>query len=476
MKKIIFLFSVFYFCVGLCQAQKVCYFKINMNDCDKCFLGLYNKKFIGKDIKVNYVFQKMYHDEKEEIVNKFDVDTLRDTIIFSDSLYRKFNQNNVSSTIHLYVNNQVFATFPMKAIDENFYLLNSPDTIAVQDLPKSFNYKLLKGKLYTFNRSKSEIVVNNLNDITRQTYKFKITDKITKMCFNAYFRDTFHYHNFYDSLTLRHIPKFVRLKEIISFDVNNDTVIVLSSFLYEEYCMKKGIQDTCMFNFYSLIKIYNKNISVTTVRQKGEGTLLSYDAKRLGILGFKLDFQNDNMFTNLVKKDFDFNESDRFLAKLSKTDDYLEDDKSIKVKMSKLNYKYPLFYVSDYVLHYPYVINAFSTELLNLETNKSLEFPINHGDLSYLKNITPEFGNPTVLKYKVIDFFVSSDTLKVIFIRNKSIYIQQFSVSTGKGIAEKLLLSFEDSSLLRTEPKFQDYITVILFPQSENYFVRVKSE
>jgi hypothetical protein len=475
MKKFNFLLFSF-FILQATFAQKICYLKINMNDCDKCYIGLNNKTYNGNDIKIKYVFQKMYFDERDDIINKFNIDTITETILFNDSLFRIFNKKYVSSSIHLFVSNTEYASFPMKAIDKNLYLLKSPDTITVKDLPKNFTCKLQNGRLYIFNRSKSEIIIRNLNEEVPKSFKFKITDKITKMCFNAYFRDTIPYNNFYDSLPLRNIPKFVRLTDILSFDVLNDTIFVLSDFLYDNYCIKNGIQDTCMFNFYSLLKVYGKSLDVTTVRQAGQGTLLSYDSKRLGIFGSKLNIEKEgNYYTNLIKKDFEFNETDRYMARLAKNDDYLEDDKTVKVKMPKLNYKYAVFYVSDYTMHHPYLFHSFSTELINLETNKKMELEINYGDLSYLNNLVPEFGNPTKLKFKIVDFVTSNDSIKVMFNRENKTYLQNFSLVTGKGNVEKLFLIFEDSSLLRTEPQFQDFNTIILFPQSEDYFVRVKN-
>ncbi len=456
-------------------SQIKCYIKINMSDCKNCFAAISYFDKINANVKKIFIFRGSYEQDREYIQQTFFNDTNQKAeILFSDSLYHSLDTFSASS-IHVFTPQGLSAQFPFRAIDKNFHLINYPDTLYFRDkLPVSCKFKIENELLYTYNYPLSEIAIYNMNKWYANATKIKLTDKMIKIAYNKHFRDTSSYYKCNELREKMNVPRFIALNQIWSFDVKSDTLYFVSKHLYPKLCNYKGKADTCFYVFFSLFTVFNNSVlKITDIERTYKEDSLVYTYEGIGFLGTYFHFCNNKFLFNMGKKKLE-KRNNYFIGEWVSNNGSISYNKPFPIDLPELTYKFKIGYLSEYTLHYPYLFSCFSAQLENLETFTSIYLPVNTGKLDYLYDSLPTITSPTKINYKVVDFCKSNNRIKLLFYRNKTLVVQEIDLTNKTTVGEKTLMTFSSDNVLRSDPQFEDFSTLVLLPMDGYYLVRLK--
>jgi len=449
----------------------ICYVKLNMQDCQNCFSSLEYLNQISKQTPLVFVLKKAYEYDKEKIKNIYLSDTTHQQIIFSDSLYLKFNKI-LYSCVAVVNNGVVTDEFPLRELKQHINCINIPDTLYFKNrIPVNFISKRYKNKLHLFDFSSSEIISYKLDNPEAIPNKFSISNKFKRLAYIKHFKDTNEIHQMDTLVKGMRIPPFIKPHKIVSFDFVDDTMFILLESLYPKKCFFQNKFDTCFFNFYTLFKVLNNKIIASyAVRNNLEDSSLIYTYEDYYIEGINLSVIDTGLFIPISRK-LQF-KNNYFIGFWKLIDEEYRFISQLPIDLPKLSYKYGIGYgYNNYILKYPYLMRVFSTELIDLRDNSIINLELKNMDKIV------EFGNNEFdekkLKYTVSDFIVDNNNIKLLYsLKGKSI-INTYSRTKNKLLASTVLYEFDPNNPnQRCEPFFETNKYVIMFPDNGDYLVK----
>lgn len=226
------------------------YFDINPDNCLSCMNTLHNVSIFEKANQDYYfVFQKKYQTEKEFILKKYRLTSLKARYIWSDSLYEALHVGLGSSVSLLSTTSRKRIEIPMVNFDSGtaVYFMKHCKPIDTIRYDKDVLSPLISqievsGDLLYSMKSLKKDTIDILNVFTGNKQYIALTDSISKLNFQ---------HNF-NSLDKWRQAAYIHLpdnNEFVNFIINGDTLLAISR---HNYILGVHGDDTGIASFYSM--------------------------------------------------------------------------------------------------------------------------------------------------------------------------------------------------------------------------------
>lgn len=464
MKKI-FIFLLVLYTLNI-QAQSKRIIRINPNDCSNCYLAFHEFKEWKKVDSTIIVMPNIDSIEALESIANLQIELQGITILRNSIVYDQISKFK-SSSIQEYQSDSLQFEFPIKWYDNYKWLLKyGKKTLISGKLPSSFETKIFGNNAFILDRKKDQISLYNLNGPCKLSYKFSLDTNLNKKIMHEKFGSDEMYNSFYNSGFNSKIPPMIKRWKIEGLTFSKDTLHIISSHLYFLPCVFKGKGDSCLYYFYSLISIAKDNKTlIRPITFEGEGTTQLYEGTGVIIGGNSLEYINNEFYVNSIKAEISFDKTDRFVYKLTKHKNGFEFNPPMNILLPSLLLKNPFSFVSDFRIAYPFLLPAFSNQIYNLEKNKYYDLDLNIGNLDYLNTKSNRDNIPVEVKFKLIDLIQETNQIRILMHLNGEYKVITYSKTDLKKLSEVTIIKNENT-FFRSEPSFENFDTVLTFPNA----------
>lgn len=344
-------------------------------------------------------------------------------------------------------------------------------TLFIDKLPSVFECKLLGNRLYVFDQINSRI---DLFDITKRfsVQKMGIKESIVRDGYFNFFKDSLSYSRLDSMIKRMKMPPFIKLNQLISFDVKGDTVFALMESLYPKKCQYKQKADTCFFHMYNLIKyVGGKYVSSVCVRNSVEDSTLSYYYQDYQIEGSRLHVLDTGLLVNISRSKL--GTKNQYIGLWQDKHDEFVFESGVGPDLPRLNYQYEVRYdLNDYIIKDSFMMHRFSNII---HKGNEDEIKLKFRDLKGLIDPSDDPYEPKSVNFMIHDFIVEDKTIHLLYTLKGEVIYQKFDISGNEFSEPQILFYFEKGSeAFRAAPVFYGQGLVVLFPSGSNQMIRLR--
>lgn len=412
--------------------------KISLYDCNTCYYGItiLQDSLLKKDNHV-YLFESRYKSDSNALIEKFNINPSRSTIVYSDSLYGILSKNRMSELIIADSNLHIQESMPIAKIEKSTIKYIRQVLNTKHEVPNSFIIDYLPAD-YTIKACSNQLIVKNHIDNSYSIYdRGNLKYKIKLYIDSIYENIQSHYpaiDNGYDYK--KFIVNDVSMKPQLNFlRVMDDSVSYgfatifyidrYDSVVYNDYLAKKEL--------FLLKFVYGRVVNILKIDQS---KLLE---KGYGVNEYG-NFHISNQYVYCLIGNINYlnDTMSSCIARYKLHSNGLEFESITHIRPAKLYQSHhPAFQDKSIMADDEIMTMPFSNVLINLVTNEQFELPFNKNEIIN--------SNPLSVNYGIWDILKQHKKIMFIYSIKRDLYVGQYD--TEKKFFLKQKLDIDDGSI-----------------------------